>query len=105
MLLTRRWAFKLPSLVNGWRCFLRGLLANQQEAEWHRVSLKLCPIRLAIPGGWLNVMPRCEPLSEAEWVEIDAEAFILDGDLRLPVEQKRCSFGRLGGAIVAVDFG
>lgn len=59
-----RWAVKVPKLTRGWRNFLQGLLANMQERELSRRGYpQLCPVVFSIPGGWLVVMPRVEPLS------------------------------------------
>jgi hypothetical protein len=103
-----RWAFKIPH-PRSWKFFLLGLLANMQEREWSSFSERLCPVRWALPGGWLVVMPRAEPISDDDWALLlpilGYEAFINHNDCRLPVEQKRCSFGLLEGRLVAVDYG
>ena len=113
VILTKRWAIKLPCLVYGWKYFLYGFLANMQELEWSGFDERLCPIRFALPGGALVVMPRCEPLTDEEFCDSVAEDWNLMCDLstgeklcaELPVEMKTCSFGRLNGRIVAVDYG
>jgi hypothetical protein len=98
-------AVKIPSF-HSWRSFLRGLLANMQEREWWRYfrDEKLCPVRGSIPGGWLVIMSRCEPLDEplstTEYLE-----FIDGNNLCLPVEHKGSSFGVLRGRIVTIDYG
>lgn len=61
------------------------------------------------------VMPRCQPLTDDEYlseVAVDWARIVGDEtDLEppyssaLPVEMKSCSFGRLNGRIVAVDYG
>lgn len=115
VVLTRRWAIKLPCLVYGWRMFLYGFLANMQEVAWSGCDERLCPVRFSLPGGALIVMPRCERLTDEEFVsEVLPEwGQVLDGEtgaplpysLDLPVEMKSCSFGRLNGRLVAVDYG
>lgn len=45
-------------------------------------------------------MRRAEPLTDGEWAALDATAFA-----GLPVEHKRCSFGAIGGRVIAVDYG
>lgn len=113
VILTKRWAIKLPSVVYGWKFFLYGFLANMQEVSWSGFDDRLCPIIFALPGGSLIVMPRCKPLTDEEYI---AEVYtgwdamcdrdtgeVLSGSL--PVEMKTCSFGRLNGKIVAVDYG
>lgn len=113
VILTKRWAIKLPCLVYGWRYFLYGFLANMQESEWSGFDARLCPVRFAGRGGWMIVMPRCESLTDEEYIaEVALDwARMTDGvtgqllSAELPVEMKTCSFGRLNGKIVAVDYG
>lgn len=49
-------------------------------------------------------MHRVEPLT-ADLTDEEYEAFVEQDDHRVPVEHKRDSFGRLGGRLVAVDYG
>lgn len=96
VLLTRRYAFKIPSL-RSWQDLLYGLLNNLTEA---RVGTSghagVCPVLWHIPGGWLVVMPRLPILTEAD------EIPNIEG---LCVERKMDSFGRYNDRIVAVDYG
>ncbi|MCM5689520.1 hypothetical protein CN140_02645 [Sinorhizobium meliloti] len=63
VILTRRYALKLPSFKS-WRLFLQGLLANMQEREFGKAERDgLCPVLFSIPGGLLVVMPRCSALT------------------------------------------
>lgn len=122
VLLTRRYAIKLPKLTGGWSLFLRGLLANMQErrcaaAKWP----ELCPVVFSLPGGWIVVMRRAEPLAAEQWKQFrrhligdDATNFRRDfikpwndtaAEYVVPVELRRDSFGVLNGSIVAVDYG
>lgn len=124
VLLTGRYAIKLPKLTGGWSFFLRGLLANMQErrcgaARWP----ELCPVVFSSPGGWILVMRRTEPLTEEGWKQFRRELIgdqALATDARrgfikpwndasagyvVPVDLKRDSFGLLDGFIVAVDYG
>lgn len=104
VLLTKRYAFKVPRLVS-WRLFLSGLLANMQEREFARAGWpELCPVLFSLPGGWLVVMPRAAPLTDLEWAQIDMR-WPERADYVVPVEMKRDSFGRLLSRIVAVDYG
>lgn len=97
VLLAGSWAFKIPSF-RSWDGFLRGLLANMQEAEFSLTEWpELCPVSFSIPLGLLVVMPYCRPLSEEEWPD--------RGEYMVPVEMKPDSFGILEGRIVAVDYG
>lgn len=96
-----KYAFKFPR-PNGWRTFLRGLLANMQEVQMAKVELpEFCPVLFALPGGWLVVMPRCAPLE----TDIDYAAFCEREGYTVPAEYKRDSFGLYQGRVVAVDYG
>lgn len=97
VLLTRRYAIKIPSL-RSWRDFLFGLLNNQNEAATSREPGH-CPVLFSCPGGWLIVMPRARILSDAEFAELDHAA------LPPRPERKPDSFGWLDGRLVAVDYG
>lgn len=104
VLLTDRLAWKVPRMST-WRTFLNGLLANMQEREFSRAGWpELCPVYFSVPGGWLVVMPRCAPLTDLEWAQIDMR-WTEREDYVLPVEMKRDSFGRLLSRVVAVDYG
>lgn len=114
-----RCAVKLPTWRYGWTKFLQGLLANMQEALWGGPGRypEICPVFFAIPGGWLIVAGRAEPLGEEEWrafccsfdegdVRDPLRPWInLGADYFIPAERKRDSFGKFGGDIVAVDYG
>ena len=71
VLLMGKYAIKVPNVCDGWRLFLRGLLANMQEAQWSRGWEQggLCQVRWAIPGGWLLVMPRVRVMTREEFEE------------------------------------
>jgi hypothetical protein len=101
VILTRRWAFKFPAPYS-WRSFLYGMLNNMNEAEQGRGKSTACPVVWRLPGGILNVMPRCEPLTPEQFATIDVSEFKKH---KLVVEPKHDSFGVLDGVIVAVDFG
>lgn len=94
-----RWAFKIPNVQWGWSPFLKGLLHNMSEKTWTDYDNRLCPVLWGVPGGFLNIMPRCEPL-------LPHEEYLIFRRVRdLNIELKPCSFGRLNGEIVAVDYG
>lgn len=111
VLLTRRWAIKIPGCWNRglrhwWRHLLLGLLANMQEVEFSRTDWpELCPVRYYLPGGWLVVMPRLRILTESEFAEADYGALVHRPGYEVPAEAKADSFGWLNGRIVAVDYG
>lgn len=99
------YAFKVPA-VTEWRLLLLGLLANMQEACFSRTGWpELCPVVLSIPGGWLVVMRRAQPLSMDAFERMDVEQWKDRGDYIVPVENKLDSFGVLDGNVVAVDYG
>ena len=105
VVLTGRYAFKLPTYVQ-WNLFLHGLLANMQEATFSKTGWpKLCPVRFHIPGGFLTVMDRAEPLTRDEFFNLNIDEWTENGDYVIPVEAKLDSFGKLNGKIVAVDYG
>ena len=105
VLLIGRYAIKVPR-CSSWRTFLNGLLANMQERQFARTGWpELCPVLASLPGGWLLVMPRAAPMSDAEWCDFEPEAFCETESYTLPVEHKQDSFGLLDGRVVAVDYG
>lgn len=97
VILTRRHAFKVPSL-RCWRDFLFGILNNLNEAEWHREHSDYCPVLWVSPFGLLLVMPRARRVADNEFHSLSAPA--LPG-----VERKASSWGWLGGRLVALDYG
>lgn len=107
VILVGRWAVKLPKLIYGWQKFLCGLLANMQEASFSKAGWpELCPVVFAIPGGWLLVMKRAQPLSAEQWQAFDARSFVEGNpDYVIPAETKQDSFGTLDGRVVAIDYG
>ena len=83
VLLTRRYAIKIPALrTNGdgfsgllWS-LARGVLANQAELAWKEYEPwqdALCPIVWSSWGGLVVVMPRCEPLEVNHLGEFEGE--------------------------------
>lgn len=109
VVLTPRYAIKVPRFWHyghfRWEMFLHGLLGNMQEREFARAGWpELCPVLWSLPGGWLLVMPRCEPL-DAELTPEQYEAFTHRPDYHVPAEHKADSFGYLNGRLVAIDYG
>lgn len=104
VLLVGQIAVKVPRMRT-WRTFLNGLLANMQEREFSRTGWpELCPVVFSVPGGWLLVMHRAVPLSDAEWCTVHPD-WAEREEYVVPVEMKRDSFGVLCGRIVAIDYG
>lgn len=109
VILTKRYAIKIPRFwwhrSFRWQTFLYGLLGNMQERDFATAGWpELCPIRWSVPGGWLVVMHRAEPLT-VDLTDEEYEAFVEQDDYRVPVEQKRDGFGLLDGRLVAIDYG
>lgn len=100
-----KYAIKRPVFVE-WRLFLRGLLANMQEAQFSRTGWpELCPVVFAPWGGWFIVMRRAEPLARIDFFHFNLREWADRGDYVIPVEDKLDSVGVLNGKIVAVDYG
>jgi len=105
VLLIHRWAVKIPSCIE-WRLFLQGLLANMQERKFAGTEWpEFCPVIFGVPGGWLLVMRRAQPLTDDEWERFEPYTFCTPKDRIIPAEAKRDSFGTLNKKIVAVDYG
>lgn len=113
--LTRRYAFKIPN-VRRWFQVCWGLIDNMQErranglGRFGRRQDGICPVVFSLPGGFLNVMPRARPLTDAEWASFDPYAHCRRRDESgteywISAEPKRDSFGVLGGEILAIDYG
>lgn len=119
VILTKKYAIKIPQFKYKWRHFLQGLLANMQEISFSKINdERLCPIKFYIPGGWLLVMPRCAPITEATFSTLDLTRFWPDesedyhpkntcerANYNAPVENKIDSFGYYNNKIVAIDYG
>lgn len=108
VVLTRRYAIKLPSLrsygqgLEGrlWS-IARGLLANQSEKEWAGYEANrglVCPVLRSWLGGLTQVYPRCAPLRGDE---AEADLPRLDPN---PGDDKPTNFGWLNGRIVRIDY-
>lgn len=97
VLITRRWAVKVPNVRNGWRLFVCGLLANISEREWSQfveAALPPNPTVFFVAGGWLNVQRRAQPYDGP----IDHLDFNPWGD------RKACNLGVIDGRIVVIDY-
>lgn len=104
VLLTRRWAIKVPSLRShgdGLRGVLwsltRGISANLSEQQWSG-SPGTCPVRWSL-AGLLNVYPRCsQPDQELRDEDYEATGFIG------PMDKKPTNVGVLNGQLVFLDY-
>lgn len=103
VILSGRLAVKVPH-PGSWRRFLHGLLANDQEALFGRSGWpELCPVVFSLPGGFLLVMRRAKPCSDAD--ALDFDALTNRPDYVIPAEPKPSSWGWLDGRVVAIDYG
>lgn len=103
VLLTRRWAVKVPSLRSYSRnlrgvmwSITRGIQANLSESEWSGTT-GVCPVRWSWLG-LVNVYPRCVQVSEHELIDWDAIGFLC------PIDRKNSNVGWLNGRIVMIDY-
>lgn len=104
VLLTGRWAIKVPSLRThgeGARGMLwslcRGVLANLSEIEWSG-SPGTCPVHRTM-AGLINVYPRCMPVTH-DPTDREYEAIGLLG----PMDRKPRNVGWLNGHLVWLDY-
>jgi len=106
VLLIGRIAIKVASF-RSYKLFLSGILGNMQEKFWwsslvlHRD--KMCPVLFVGPLKIIIVMRRADSanLSRDEAIVLSKEFL----ELGIPVEGKPCSFGKINGKIIAVDYG
>lgn len=106
VILTKRYAIKIPQFKYTWQLFLKGLLANMQEILFSKMKdERMCPVLFYVPGGWLLIMPRCKEIEENKFDKIDLSKFWSNEKFVVPVENKIDSFGILDGKVVAIDYG
>jgi hypothetical protein len=105
VLITRRWAIKVPQLKGHdkglpgvlWS-LARGLLANLSEQKWSHTP-GVCPVRWSIAGGLINIYPRCEPIDH----EPTPEEYESTGYFG-PADKSRSNVGHLNGKLVFLDY-
>jgi hypothetical protein len=106
VILTRRYAIKMPNFIDDYRLFLTGLLANLQESRFGKTGWpQLCPVLFSLPFGLLVVMPKLPLLTDGEFEAFDVNAFRDQQEYYVPVEPKSNSFGWFNDRIVAIDYG
>jgi hypothetical protein len=108
VILVGRTAYKIPR-IDRWRRMLTGLLANLDEVSLSKQGFpRLCPIRWALPGGFLVAMVRATPLStddaERARLEFDNDECFEALSRSIP-ESKLDAFMELDGDWVIVDYG
>lgn len=95
---------KIPNPMNGWYFFIKGILANLNEAQTARSrDRRLCPVIFHLLG-FIIIMPRCRVLNDEEFLAFDWHEFMHRGDVRLPCENKSNSFGWFGDSVVCIDY-
>ena len=108
VLLTSKYAVKIPNFRYEWRHFLKGLINNIEEAWLSKLSQGnvepfasycICPVLFSIPGGWLSIMPRCERLTDKQWDVLEKTDAFPELD-----DWKPENFGVLDGLIVQLDY-
>lgn len=105
VLLIGNYAFKFPSFLYLWKHFLNGLLHNMQEVTFSNMQLPyLCPVLFYLPGGFLNVMPRCRELTESEYLKLGIQSHFNRISI-ITIENKSSSYGWYKGKVVAFDYG
>jgi hypothetical protein len=104
VILIGRYAIKIPRLNYGYRLFLLGLLANNQERLFSTMkNERIAPVLFYLPGGFLSIMPRCKLITDSEYEQLNLKDFE-----NIPCEKspgKSDSYGWLKGQIVALDYG
>jgi hypothetical protein len=77
-----------------------------QEAAFSRSGWpELCPVIFSLPGGFLNVMKRAEPMTSEQFDEEALKKWVDRDGHTIPVEIKVDSFGYIDGELVAIDYG
>ncbi len=106
VLLTSKWAIKIPNFLDGWKLFLTGLLCNMQERQFGQMKWpELCPVVFSLPGGWLVVMTKVREITDEEFLEFDSREWADRPDYVVPCEHKTNGFGWLDGRVVCIDYG
>lgn len=106
VILTKKYAIKIPNFLDGWRLFLHGLINNMRESSVSKLNFKgYCPVLFSIAGGWLIVMPKVKIMTREEWDTFDLKEWRRTIDFHIEIEIKECNFGFLNGEAVTVDYG
>ena len=104
VLLIGRYAFKFPTMIYSWSNFLNGLLHNMEESAFSKMRIDyLCPVLYSLPGGFMNVMPRCKILTKDEYNSLKIRKKFERSVMS--IEEKPDSYGWYQGRVVAVDYG
>jgi len=103
VILTKNYVLKLP-FNKTWTRFLWGLIANMNEIRFNKMQdERLAKVIFSLPGGFLVVMKRAEPLMNFDRKFLTD--FCCSKDWKIPAEIKKDSFGYINGKLVAIDYG
>lgn len=101
VLITRRWAIKIPRIGRSGRGALwaiaNGVLANLSEREWSHID-GVCPVVWSL-FGLVNIYPRCVPVQPLPGFDYRAVAPDLPR-----IDARAHNLGRLNGRVVWVDY-
>lgn len=110
VILIGKYAIKLPYLKS-WPYFVRGLLDNMFEKSYNRFPSEfLAPLLFSLPGGFLNVYPRCSVITDPKdpqlW-KLFKNLYEEDNEYILNIIEvaEPSNFGYYQGRIVAIDYG
>jgi hypothetical protein len=106
VILTKKFAIKIPCIHRDFKSFLKGMIANIDESnEFLNGSDRLCPILISGFLGLFVVMPRCVVLTQDEFQKLGYDSFVrVDARTYLPVRPRAKNFGWLNGKIVAINY-
>lgn len=111
VLLIGPYAIKFPRWRYGWFKYLCGLRSNMIEWQFRDMAdeYHLAPTIWHIPGGFMNVQRRCEPLSYEEWLAICCDNYCHPMDHEWygmqSIDFKHDNFGTIDGRVVLLDYG
>lgn len=108
VLLVGNYAIKVPN-AQEWRTFIYGITANMIERKFSEMDEpRLAKIHYANRFGFLLIMERLHPLTDAQWDEFNYKAFCDQTDWHMEgiTEDKRDGLGSTpDGQIKFVDYG
>jgi hypothetical protein len=112
VILTKRYAIKIPNFTYCQQHILWGLLGNLNEANVSKnkqVAHRICPVLFHLPLGLLVVMPRVEVLNDLQYhlyyKDIQSLLYDVNEDSIISAESKSDSYGFYKGNVVVIDYG
>jgi len=104
VILTRRWAIKIPHPGRSLRMFLIGMIGNMDERLWSRFDERLCPVRYCAPGGLFLVMPRVQVVFREDSDLEREDVWLFFDEVPLVQDWNPENFGLLDGNLVCLDY-